>query len=153
MNDLRRVAGALCIVVAMVLGAFGGLSFAQSRLVSDSSSTGTRGDDRHLVSAYDLAQNSLPSKEAEGLAAAHDRPTSQTLAGEASPEVIGTNGVAAAKAVTPEDEKQAMSQLTDHTVKVKDGSIRVQPGSGTRGFPPGTIDAGGPYLATEGDVV
>src|SRR5437867_5592182 len=46
-----------------------------------------------------------------------------------------------------------MSQLTDHTVKVKDGSIRVQPGSGTRGFPPGTIDAGGPYVATEGDVV
>ena len=103
MNNFRRALGALCIVVAMVLGAFGGLSFAQSRLVSDSSATGTRGDDRHLVSAYDLAQNSLPSKEAEGLAA--DR---RTWEGQAAPIARAAVSVISAAITCMAEDKTLM---------------------------------------------
>ncbi|TLZ50512.1 MAG: ThuA domain-containing protein [Methanobacteriota archaeon] len=142
----------MCIVIAMVLGAFAGLTYAQSGSVGASSAAGTRGEDRHLVSAYDVAQKALPNKAAESLAAAHDKPATQAVASGKSPGLIGAGNRDVARLVTSQDAKQMM--VTPHRVQTKDGAITVAPAASTRGaFPPGTIIAGGPYVGTEGDKV
>ena len=156
MKNWRTLVGALCIVFAMVLGAFAGVTYARdSGGVSASSSAGTRGDDTRLVSAQDVMQTPLTPGEAQKVAS--DSPESQVLASADGAQVTSPDGSAVAKHVTAQDEKAAMEKhapITDHTVVTNDGSIRVTPVTGTRGsFPPGTIDAGGPYAGTEGDKV
>src|SRR5213594_4720605 len=79
MKNWRTMVGALCIIAAMVLGAFAGLAYARDAgIVGASPAAGTRGEDRHLVSALDPSQTALGNKEAEGLAVAHDHPAAQT---------------------------------------------------------------------------
>src|SRR3990170_814297 len=156
MKNWRTLVGALCIVFAMVLGAFAGVTYARdSGGVSASSSAGTRGDDTRLVSAQDMLQTPLTPGEAQKVAS--DSPESQVLASADGAQVTSPDGSAVAKHVTAQDEKAAMEKhapITDHTVVTNDGSIRVTPVTGTRGsFPPGTIDAGAPYAGTEGDKV
>src|SRR2546427_2872492 len=150
MKNWRTMVGALCIIAAMVLGAFAGLAYARDvGRVGASSAAGTRGEDRHLVSAFDANKVGLSNNEAEKLAAGHDNPAKATLSETTSPEVVASDGRAPVKAVTSEDEKQMM--VTPHLVQTKDGTIQVTPDtSGTRGaFPPGTINAGGPYVGIE----
>src|SRR2546428_695582 len=153
MKNWRTMVGALCIIAAMVLGAFAGLAYARDAgIVGASPAAGTRGEDRHLVSALDPSQTALGNKEAEGLAAAHDHPATTTLSSTTSPAVTGSDGREAVKQVSPEDAKQM--RVSPHTVQTQDGTITVTPDTGTRGaFPPGTISAGGPYVATEGQKV
>ncbi len=148
MRNWRTMVGALCVVLAMLLGAFAGFTYARDAgVVSASSDSGTRGEDRRLVSAEDQAQTPLSDGQAKAIVAGNDKPATAASATLGNAEVTSADG-AVAKAVTPEDQKAAMQKhapLTDHTVVTSDGSIRVQPATGTRDFPPGTIDAGGPY--------
>ena len=154
MKNWRTAVGALCIIVAMMLGAFAGITYARDAgVVSASQDTGTRGEDRTVVSALDPSH---PLSDTDVQTLASHRATPGSFANVASKDIVTPDGTVEGKRVTAEDMKTMMRDITKHTVTTKDGSITVEPTnpSETRGrFPPGTIEAGGPYLANEGNFI
>src|SRR3990172_4477333 len=96
MRNWRTMVGALCIVMAMLLGAFAGITYARDAgVVSASSDSGTRGEDRQLVSAADQGQTPLSEEQAKAVAAADDTPTTDAFATPGSAEVTSTAGAVA----------------------------------------------------------
>ena len=140
MRDWRRVLGALCIVLAMVLGAFAGFAYARDAgIVSASPEAGARGEDRRLVSAFDEQQVAYDPEEAQLLVDDASRTTA--FAAGAANEVRSPDGVTALR-VTNEERKAAVQNAV---IETQDGTVtvRTQP-VGTR-YSGAGIDAGGPY--------
>ncbi|HEV8595568.1 MAG TPA: hypothetical protein VGR51_08580 [Thermoplasmata archaeon] len=103
------------------------------------------------MSAFDETQTLLSESEANAIAESRNDPATQALATEGTAEVSSPEG-AVAKAVPADDVAANKMNIMAHTIVTKDGSLKVEPTPGTRGdaatpgaFPPGTIDAGGPY--------
>ncbi len=145
MRNWRTLAGALCIVVAMVLGAFAGVVYArEAGIVGASPSAGTRGEDRRLMSAFDESMKLMSSEEADQIAAA--APQTALALDSGAIETVSADGALTAKAVTPEDMKEAMKTVT--VGMSDDGVITAhrETDVGTRShFVGGEVDAGGPY--------
>src|SRR3970040_1224902 len=92
MTEWRRIAGALCIVIAMVLGAFAGLVYARPGAVGVSPDAGTRGEDRRLLSASDEMQKLLDPDQGVVAESSLTGPTSIT---EQTPEIVSPAGAIA----------------------------------------------------------
>ncbi len=145
MRDWRSVAGALCIVLAMVLGVFAGLVYAKPGLVGASPDVGTRAEDRRLMSAFDETQTAIAPDDALALSDASD-PGPTSILG-AQPSVVTSPDGVTAQRLTPEEQKDAFAQSVAHRQVTKDGTVTVAPTRtvGTRSHLDGTFDAGGPY--------
>ena len=134
MRNWRTIVGALCIVLAMVLGAFAGFVYARPGAVGASPDVGARGEDRRLVSARELTQTELSVIDEPGMAV--------SLAGGEPVEIVSPDG-ASARTLTPTEQRDAKVKSVG-TFESKDGTITAT--ANTRGaWPPGTVDAGGPY--------
>ena len=143
MTEWRRIAGALCIVVAMVLGAFAGFVYARPGAVGVSPDAGTRGEDRRLLSASDEMQKLLDPDQGVVAESSLTGPTSIT---EQTPEIVSPDG-AIARPVSLDEEREAVRLSTSH-FEGKDGTVTIKPAepkTGTRGHLSGGFDAGGPY--------
>src|SRR5437867_1425900 len=145
MKNWRTVAGALCIVAAMVFGAFAGIRYAASSGVSVSPDQGTRGEDRHLVSAFDENQKVMTAPEAEALAS-HSSGLSLL---ESQPATVSSSGITV-KPVTQEQLKEALQAGGTVTYHGEHGDISMRtatPDETTRSHLIGTgaVEAGGPY--------
>src|SRR5256712_1935202 len=147
MKNWRTVVGALCIMAAMVLGAFAGLSYAKSGGVSVSPDLGTRGEDRRLVSAFDEHQKVMTAPEAEA-AASH---TSGLSLLDSQASMTSSSGTVTVKPVSAEELKAALLQGATVTYHGEHGDVSMRtatPAERTRGgtlWAPGAISAGGPY--------
>ncbi len=145
MRNWRTLVGALCLVVAMMLGAFAGLVYGGPGGVGVSPSAGTRGEDRRLASAFDEAQKALSPTEAQQVDQSATPKVESLLESDAI-ELISPDG-ATAKPVSQDEMRDAMMQGAQHVFESQDGTITVQPTQpGTRShLVGGEIDAGGPY--------
>ena len=144
MRNRRTMVGALCIVMAMVLGAFAGIVYARPGGVGVSPDVGTRGEDRRLASAFDEMQRALSTEEAEQMANS-EVGTASIL--ESAPIEMTTSDGVTARPITLEESRWVAEHST-HVIEDDDGTITVSQSDsvGTRGhFPPGTVDFGGPY--------
>ncbi len=147
MKNWRTVVGALCIMAAMVLGAFAGLSYAKSGGVSVSPDLGTRGEDRRLVSAFDEHQKVMTAPEAEAVAS-H---TSGLSLLDSQASMTSSSGTVTVKPVSAEELKAALLQGATVTYHGEHGDVSMRtatPEERTRGgslWAPGAISAGGPY--------
>src|SRR5438093_1264034 len=121
MKNWRTVAGALCIVAAMVFGAFAGIRYAASSGVSVSPDQGTRGEDRHLVSAFDENQKVMTAPEAEALAS-HSSGLSLL---ESQPATVSSSGITV-KPVTQEQLKEALQAGGTVTYHGEHGDISMR---------------------------
>ncbi len=143
----RTIVGALFIVVAMVLGAFGGLAYARDAGVGVSPNTSPLGADVRAVSMVDLAKKMLQS--------ASDEEKATSIGGSVldAPleDVKAPDGTVVATAATPDVLRTALMNVGDVKRYEMDGGTitveRTEPGTrsesvGTRA---GAISAGGPY--------
>ena len=133
--------GALCIVLAMVLGAFAGFVYARDAgLVGASPTAGTRGEDLRVVSAQDelIGAQTLADAEAGALGSG---PVS--LAGDAPIDIVTPDGNLAT--ATPVSQEELKGAWETQTYESDTGTItiRSEP-TGTR-YSGAGIDAGGPY--------
>ena len=147
MRNWRTMVGALCIVLAMMLGAFAGFVYARDAgVVGASPEVGTRGEDRRLASAFDEAQKALTVEEAEDLAAG-DSGGLASITGSEPIETATPEGNLVARAATLDELKYALQQGQSVHLQTNDGMITVmEPDPETRGhWVGGEIDAGGPY--------
>src|SRR5712691_2875145 len=147
MTNWRTVVGALCIVAVMVLGAFAGIRYAASSGVSVPSDSGTRGEDRHLVSAFDENQKVMTAPEAEAFAS--HIPSSGLSLLEAQPTTVTSSGVSV-KPVSAEQLKTALREGATVTYHDAHGTVSMRtatPEEATRSHLIGTgaISVGGPY--------
>src|SRR5881628_2623261 len=106
MKNWRTVAGALCIVAAMVFGAFAGIRYAASSGVSVSPDQGTRGEDRHLVSAFDENQKVMTAPEAEAFAS--NVPSGHMSLRDSDPAMVTSSSGLSVKPVSAEELKAAL---------------------------------------------
>src|SRR3989337_2801215 len=101
MRNWRTVVGALCIVLAMVLGAFAGLVYGRPGGVGVSPDVGTRGEDRRVSALNALVQPLDPSVAAET-----SQGSSQTAAAE-SVTIQSADGTLTARLLTQEEQRSA----------------------------------------------
>src|SRR5438093_5411908 len=124
MKNWRSVVGALCIVVALMLGAFAGFAYARPGVVGASPNAGTRGEDRRLVSAFDEQQKALEAGSTTGLAV-KDNSGPQSLV-DTQPLEITAPGGATAKRVSPEEQRDAQRQQQEYKIKSDHGTITLR---------------------------
>jgi len=143
MKNWRTMVGALCIVMAMVLGAFAGFVYARPGAVGASPETGMRAEDRRVIALSDLEAGPMSLEEAQQAEA--DAQAVRPAASLEPIELTTPDGnVVTARPVTEEEANPAARLLKEQVFESKEGTITVSPG--TRGsWPPGTVDAGGPY--------
>src|SRR3990170_8334798 len=139
MRNWRTIVGALCIVLAMVLGAFAGFVYARPGGVGASSETGTRAEDRRVIALSDLEAGPMTLEEAQTAEA--DANAVRPAANLEPIEMVTPDGnVVTATPLT--EEANPVPQLQKEQVfESEDGRITVTRGA----WPPGTVDAGGPY--------
>src|SRR5712691_254366 len=147
MTNWRTVVGALCIVAVMVLGAFAGIRYAASSGVSVPSDSGTRGEDRHLVSAFDENQKVMTAPEAEAFAS--HIPSSGLSLLEAQAATVSSGGITL-KPVTQGQLKEALQAGGTVTYHGEHGDVSMRtatPSETTRSHLIGTgaVSAVGPY--------
>jgi len=143
MRNWRTMVGALCIVLAMVLGAFAGLVYGRPGGVGVSPDVGTRGEDRRLLSASDEALQLLDPSVAEQASQ-----TAPLTAAAESVTIRSADGTLTARLLTQEEQRSAAVKglPNDDMGATSDvPTAESQTGARTRAWPPGTVDAGGPY--------
>ena len=145
MRNWRTIVGALCIVLAMVLGAFAGLVYGRPGGVGASSETGTRGEDRRLVSASDELMNGLSLEEANALVAGDSAATPAAIAGTGQRELVVPGGTAA-RALSQEEQRSTKeARIAIYVTRDATVTATQEARADTRSGPATGFDAGGPY--------
>jgi len=148
MRDMRRLVGALCIVLSMVLGAVAGFVYVRPGATSAPTETGTRTANLYPIAADEYAGLHLgPSEGAEtaespessmGVNANH---LGIGLSEPGSPDRILANRLT-------RDDFRAMFERADRQFGSHDGVVSVrteESKTDTRSHLSGGFDAGGPY--------
>src|SRR3990172_5794192 len=145
MKNWRTVVGALCIVLAMLLGAFAGFAYARPGVVGASPNAGTRAEDRRLTSVFDESQKLL-DESAAGEVALSESNEPVSILGSESAKVVSADGLTV-DPVSQADLRQNMYEAGHVTFESDDATVTVSSAeAGTRShWVGGEIDAGGPY--------
>jgi len=141
MKNWRTVVGALCIVLAMLLGAFAGFAYARPGVVGASPNAGTRAEDRRLTSVFDESQKLL-DESAAGEVALSESNEPVSILGSESAKVVSADGLTV-DPVSQADLRQNMYEAGHVTFESDDGTITVSSAeAGTRShWVGGEIDA------------
>jgi len=141
MRPWRTMVGALCIVLAMVLGVFAGFVYARDAgIVGVSPTVGARGEDQRLVSALN-PDEALTSEQADELLAADALPAQTSLSD--SDLAVSAVPDEAARPVTIEERREVLRYAV--TVESDVGTLAVTPSTPKTRYSGAGIDFGGPY--------